>query len=287
MNKEFNSSLLETEPVKKIVIFNYNDPADFLRDHWLLKKKANPQFSIRSWAQLLGIKSHSQLHQMIYGKRQIPLKYVPRIVNQLKLNLKEVQYFTDLVQLSKSKSLEEQVFIQNKILEQSDRKVPIKEIAQAEMLSDPLHFYILEIVSLSKRKISLHAIRDKLRIKLNLFEIKKYLETLVHLGYLREVGPHFYSKTHEHFFCAPGTPSDAVKLYHKNNLDYAKKAIDDQALNERDFSGTTFSIHHKDLSEAKAMLQDFRERFIQKFSSAEKNPDLIYHLETCLFAISK
>ena len=70
---------------------------------------------MRAWAKSLEIKSHSQLHQMLYGKRTIPKKYLHNIVKNLKLNKDESEYFETLIDIQKAKDHSEKNFYLEKI----------------------------------------------------------------------------------------------------------------------------------------------------------------------------
>lgn len=58
-------------------IYGYIDPVLFLKDSLDLKREINSNFSLRSWAQSLGMKSHGPLHVMISGQRSIAKKHIP------------------------------------------------------------------------------------------------------------------------------------------------------------------------------------------------------------------
>ena len=78
-----------------------------LNDKFKEKKEINPSFSIRSWANQLGLKSHGALQQILAGKRTVPKKYIPSISQSLDLSVGETMYFETLVDFEKAKTAEE------------------------------------------------------------------------------------------------------------------------------------------------------------------------------------
>ena len=85
-------------------IYNYSCPALFLRDAWNSKRAFNKSFSLRAWAQQLGISSHGTFYQIVQGLRPLPKKYVMAIANSLKLDAKEALYLETLIDFSKAKT---------------------------------------------------------------------------------------------------------------------------------------------------------------------------------------
>lgn len=69
-------------------IFAYEEPTSFLKDAWESKKRKNPNFTIRAWAQSMGMKAHNPLYEVIRGKRKVPKSYIPVLVKSLSLSPK-------------------------------------------------------------------------------------------------------------------------------------------------------------------------------------------------------
>lgn len=83
--------------MEKIFVYKYLSASQLIKDIYLLKKKRNPYFSIRSWAQQLSLKSHGSLQQVIAQKRNLPKKYL-EVMNQLSyFSEDEVSYIKKLI----------------------------------------------------------------------------------------------------------------------------------------------------------------------------------------------
>ncbi|MGE3608749.1 MAG: TIGR02147 family protein [Bacteriovoracaceae bacterium] len=272
----------------QIDIYSYKDPALFLRDHWLLKKKKNPSFSIRAWSKSLGITSHSQLHQMIYGKRAIPKKYLSNLVKNLQLNNGQVEYLEALIDIQKAKSEEEKSFYLNKILSKRKQlKVVFHEIEQFDLVKNPLHFFILEMFQLKNQNLTVDQIKEHLQFEYSTAEIKRAIDTLLKLGIASKISENEYTKIPNNIFNQSEVPNAAIREYHKNLADLTKVAIEKQDLNEREFNAVTFNIKKETLSEAKKAIREFREQFVDKFCAMESEGDQTYHLNVNFFAITK
>lgn len=276
------------ESPEPLNIFNYSDPSLFLRDQWLIKKLKNKSFSIRSWSQNLGIKSHSQLHQMLYGKRSIPIKYLPSIAKNLALSKKEAEYFESLLSIQKSKTGEEKQFYFEKIKSFAKKgEMIFEEIEHYEMIRNPLNYFLIEFLQLKKRSRSLEQIKQNLYFSYSTLEIKRSIETLLRLGVIVEIAPGEYAKSKRHFYTKNDIPSEAIRTHHKIMAEIAKQAIDLQDVEQREFSSTTINIKRSDVSRAKELIREFREKFILDMGCDPKKANETYQLNLNFFAVTK
>lgn len=78
-------------------IYTYTKPEVYLKDMLAAKKQKNPQFSLRAWARLLGMKTHTPLQLMLASKRPIPKKYIPLFGKSLTLSEEEVIYLEAMI----------------------------------------------------------------------------------------------------------------------------------------------------------------------------------------------
>jgi len=274
--------------LRQIDIFSYTDPSLYLRDQWLLKKKKNGNFSIRAWAFNLGIKSHSQLHQMLYAKRSIPKKYIPCLIKNLALTKKESDYFELLLDIQQAKTNEEKSFHLDKIkaIPRKD-KIVFEEIEHYEMIKNPLHFFLLEMIELENQILPIEKIKEQLCFPYSLAEIKRALETLMRLGLITEFSPGKYQKTENHFYTKNDIPSMAIREHHKEMANLSKIAIDTQDVSEREFNATTFNIDPADLPRAKELIREFREKFMSELSQTPQKNKSTYQFNMNFFAVTK
>lgn len=78
-------------------IYTYTEPEIYLKEMLAAKKEKNPQFSLRAWARLLGMKTHTPLQLMLASKRPIPKKYIPLFGKSLALKEEEVAYLEVMI----------------------------------------------------------------------------------------------------------------------------------------------------------------------------------------------
>lgn len=88
-------------------IYTYSEPNVYLKDMLQLKKSKNPQFSLRAWARLLGMKTHTPLQLMLAGKRPIPKKYIPLFGKSLVLEDHEIAYLEAMIDHQRARNEED------------------------------------------------------------------------------------------------------------------------------------------------------------------------------------
>ncbi len=269
-------------------IYIQKSPDEVLRGYWLKKQKENHRFSIRAWAKHLGFKTHSHLHQMIHGKRLIPKKYVSVLCDNMGLNLEESQYFNLLVDLQRSKSEEEKIFFLKKLKDlRGNDSLDFRIIDEFQMLSNPLHFLLLEILSLSSEPQPVIKLKNRLRFNYSLLEIREAIEVLQKLNIITKDENNHFSRTSEHFYTKNDIPNKSIQLFHQNCSKLAQIAVQEQEQEIREFNGTTFNIKRERINEAKIAIREFREEFIRKYSSDQYQGDQTYHLNMNFFAVTK
>ncbi|MBC76308.1 MAG: hypothetical protein CME64_09860 [Halobacteriovoraceae bacterium] len=88
-------------------IYTYTRPELYLKDMLAAKKEKNPQFSLRAWARLLGMKTHTPLQLMLASKRPIPKKYIPLFGKSLNLSDEEIVYLEIMIDHQRARNEEQ------------------------------------------------------------------------------------------------------------------------------------------------------------------------------------
>ena len=80
-------------------------------------------------------------------------------------------------------------------------------------------------------------------------------------------------------------PSSAVRLLHKDCMKIAVEKIDVIPVEDRYFSTTTMSISREKLPEAKAIIQEFKQKISSLLESGKK--DEVYNLALQLYPLTE
>ena len=270
-------------------IYQYQEPHEFLKDAWELKRKTNSSFTIRAWAQHIGIKNHTFLHDMVKGRRKVPKSQIPRFIQSLNLNANEGLYFESMVDLSRAKSMEEKTLYidRMKALAPNVNKVTFTELESFRMLKDPIHFFISEMVMLPDFNPDPAWIQKRLVFDVSQETISKAIERLILLDVLRE-DPQGRLIRVDSFIASKSDVKDlALQEYHKNLSDMAKRAIEVQNVLEREFQGMTLNFDIARLPEAKQVIRKFVTQFLGQFDQTTSPTREVYHMNLQFFRITQ
>lgn len=271
-----------------ISIFDYSTAVDFLRDSWMEKKAHNSLFTIRAWANSLGMKHHNSLHEMVAGKRKVPKAIIPKLIDSLDLSLKEGQFLELLVDVSKSKNQEELRLYQERMRALSpSARVKYFELESFRLTQDPLHFFIGELALQKHFSPNPLWIQQRIGYPVSIAEVNETLDRLLTLDILRydvngnliRVNNHIHSKSDLH--------DQGLKNYHKAVMKLAASAIDAQDVLEREFEATAINLSTRRMSEAKATIRDFIRSFIAEYDQPASAGEEVYQLNLQFFGIQK
>lgn len=103
-------------------IYHYTQPELYLKDMLAAKKLKNPQFSLRAWARLLGMKTHTPLQLMLASKRPIPKKYIPLFGKSLSLSEEEVEYLEAMINYQRARTERDKTITREAMLSMQKEK---------------------------------------------------------------------------------------------------------------------------------------------------------------------
>ena len=269
-------------------IYEYQKPEEFLRDTWSEKKKRNPSFTIRAWANQMNIKHHNSLHEMVIGKRKVPKSTIPLLIKSLSLDTSEGMYFELMVDYARSKTVEEKTIYVERMKTLSPKKaVKFTELESFRMLQDPIHFFICELALQKDFQGSATWIKERLGYNVTLVQISEAIDRLLSLDILREDAQGKLHRVDRFIQSKSDIHDRGLKEYHKNLMDLAKQAIETQDVIEREFQGMAMSIDSSRLPEAKKVIRDFVVQFTTQFDTPQVENEEVYQLNLQFFGITK
>lgn len=270
-------------------IFSSQDSSHILVEKYREKKAKNPSFSIRAWANSLGLNSHGALQQILAGKRTVPKKYIPLLIKSLELTKNEAIYLETIIDFEKAKSHEERNLYYDRMLKFRKRYRPLKiaEIENYKYLENPLHSIVRTMIERKDFKNDATWIKSKLRYKTNSNEIKDVIDRIIELNLAKEVGNNKLEKTQPHTVNKIDRPSKAVENFHKKMSLLAAEEISEQSIDEREYNSFCLNIEKNKIPDAKKSIRDFIKQFILEFEAPPGSALDTYHLNVQLFSLTK
>ena len=206
----------------------------------------NTSYSLRAFSRKLGLSS-SAVSEILNGKRMISAKLADRIVTRLSLDPEEAGKVIALFSQKRKATLPK-----------GDLKKAYRlSVDEFHAISDWYHFAILSLLETTGAKTDPAWIAK--RLKLGVREATGALNRLESLGMLKRekgklvlTGKSFHSTDH--------VANLALRKTHAQNLELAKKSLEVDDLDARDFTAMTMAIDPAKLPEAKNLIREFRNR---------------------------
>ncbi len=235
---------------------------NILQQEFLRRGTKNPKYSLRSYAQFLGV-HHSTLSGLLSGKRPITKKAASAL--SLKLGLFPDNFIKkDNFSLPKHEFLEEDIF--NRISE----------------------WYFDAILELSKVKsFDFTASNISRYLNLNEAQVSIAVRTLVRLNLLKKTKNRF-TIVHENStnLSSNEKTSAAMRKYQRSILEKSLEALELVDRKDRDHTSTTLAIRKSDLPKAKQIIKDFRYKLAELLQQSDSF-DEVYQLQVSLFPLGK
>jgi uncharacterized protein (TIGR02147 family) len=227
-----------TEHVKSV------EAAQLLRVELAERKQRNPNYSLRAFAQSLGI-SPSQLSQLISGKRNFTVDVLGQVSKALALSPEQERQLVARTLVPRTLAREERAK---------------RQLAEDEfkLISDWYHYAILSLGKVKNAKADAFWIADRLGI--SVAEARGALDRLKRLDLIDD------SKTlrqkEKPLNISSATPSRAIQAYHQNILNMAQARLSDTPIEKRDYSAMTFAADATRIPQARKMIEEFQDQLV-------------------------
>ncbi len=277
------------EPIDLTAI-DLRDYRHFLKEELEVRKANNERYSLRAFARDLGM-SPAFLVSIMKGTKNISEEKAEAVANRLKWTAARKKAFQILVRYSRleTETLKEKALHELTTIKAKDLRPWQMNLEKFRVVADWYHSAVLECFELEKVKSAKVISQNLVKLfaaKLDLPQtmIQRSLDQLANLGFIKRSGSEFV-KSQDHY-SIEDIPSGAIKEHHRQILQKAERALQEQDLFEREFSATTMAIPEALIPEIKVKIRQFRQE-IEGAVAAEANKSEIYTLSMQFFRISK
>ncbi len=244
--------------------------SNVLSRHFEEKKSKNNKFSIRAYANFIGI-SPASLSHILKGRRTLPLSQIDNVSLRLKLSEEERNELAYSVLNSKNK-------IQKRINIKKARSV-ICEKTYSKLIRKWEYYLILTCFNLSDFERSFEWISNKSGLPQK--RVYGILLDLLSLGII-ESDMGFFKLVVGFHETLPGISSDIIVNGHKDNLSKASESLR-YSPNLREFQYITLPTNVKNLQKAKVLINTFIDEMEALLEDGEKTE--VYRLAVQLFPL--
>lgn len=240
-----------------------------LRDELGKIQLQNPSYSARSFAKKLGI-APSTVNEVLNGKRAISKKLALKMLEKLAV---DPGTCSDVISKFDSKKL-----LGKKTHDKTFTQI---DTDQFRTISEWYHFAILSLTETPDYNHDPEWIAARLGIKIT--DAKNAVERLERLGMLVKKDGQWNAGASQYH-----TPDQvnniSVRNAHAGNLELAKRSLEQDSIDLRDFSSMTMAIDPNKLPMARQMIRDFRNKLSAYLE--EENQTEIFKICIQLFPLS-
>lgn len=229
------------EAVAAVAVFDYLNPREYLQALYMAAKERFDSYSYLKFAGDLGFSETNVVRLVITGERPLTSKAARRIADALDLHGDALRYWTTIVKHEECRLPAERERLFRLLVRYKARTVGQDlDDGQAEYFSEWWHPVVREAVCLPGFDGTPGWIRDALAFPLRLDAVRKSLDLLARLGYVRKDG---LTYSREGVVASP-REVDAVALvrYHQEMIGRGAEAITRIDERIRDIQAVTVRI---------------------------------------------
>ncbi len=263
-------------------IYDHTDYRTYLREFYEEHKSLNPRFSYQAFARWAGFKGKSAVHRIMLGKRDISKHAVYSIGKAMRLDEKAFLYFQHMVAYAHAKDPAEKRFYLHALLGSNPR------MSMHEVDEDAYEFFsqwfcstLRELLPLLPFKDDFASLGKLLNPPITADQAKYAVQLLLRLGLVEKTRTGYCQKDRA---IASGSEAKGLALrdFHEQNMDLAKRAVRSFSSQERDFSCLVVAVPDSGLDLLKQEIRACREK-IARLADEMEGASRVYHVNFQVF----
>ena len=227
---------------KIIDIFQFTNFRKYLDEYQAARVQTDPDFTRAGACALLGLpKTRSYYNDIVKGKK-LSSRMIPKFVEVLGLNKKEARYFETMVNMDQAKTATERnAFFEDLLKQHPDSHRILNEDAYEyyNHWYNSVLFTALEVVDVSD---DLEPIQKLISPKVSIGTLKRSLELLERLGFVRRNENGFWKSCRDSVSSGAYNNSDLVRQYQLQCFELSKQALLANDERSSDMATFTFSV---------------------------------------------
>jgi uncharacterized protein (TIGR02147 family) len=274
-----------------ISVFDYTDYRTYLAEYYEDQKARKTGFSYRTFSKKAGINSVGLYKDVVEGRQNLGRGLISKFSETLGHGKREAAYFEDMVYFCEVRTMDERKLYFKKMMASYESKAYKVDSDKFEYYSKWYYSAIRALISCVPVKDNYKAIAKALNPTIRPDQVKKAIQVLERLGFIRMRDDGYYEVTEPVITSGYQKPDKKVQLfnlinYQKTMLEMAGKAYDINPLKAIDMSTLTLSVSKQTYKEIKKEIADVRSR-IAAMAARDKNPDRVYQMSYKLFPLTR
>lgn len=268
---------------KIIDIFQFTNFRKYLDEYQAARVLTDPDFTRAGACVLLGLpKTRSYYNDIVKGKK-LSSRMIPKFVEVLGLNKKEAKYFEAMVNMDQAKTATERNTFFEELLKQHPDSHRILNEDAYEYYNhwyNSVLFTALEVVDVSD---DLEPVQKLIFPKVSVGTLKRSLELLERLGFVRKNEDGFWKSCRESVSSGAYNNSDLVRQYQLQCFELSKQALLANNENPSDMGTFTFSVSDDAFKAIAKEIQGLKARVRKIIAQDRKKATGVHQLNIHLF----
>ena len=268
---------------KAIDIFQFTHFRKYLDEYQAARVLTDPEFTRAGACALLGLpKTRSYYNDIVKGKK-LSSRMIPKFVEVLGLNKKEAKYFETMVNFDQAKTTTERdAFFDELIKLHPDPQHILNEDAYEyyNHWYNSVLFTALDVMDVSD---DLEPIQKRIFPKVSVGTLKRSLELLARIGFVRKNEDGFWKSSRESVSSGAYNNSDLVRQYQLQCFELSKQALLANDDNPSDMGTFTFSVSDDAYKEIALEIQNLKAKVRRIITQDKKEATGVHQLNIHLF----
>lgn len=254
---------------------------DVIEQKFQAKKKINPSYSLRAFSRDLRI-SVSQLSEIRSGKYGISAKKAAELADRLGLSENQKYIFsTDVKARHSRKKIDRKLAIEKLSKIQIEQRALLSEF-QTEKICTWQHFAVLEYLRVHDCKEAEPNWLESFGLKVE--DGQKIIQELRVAGVIEKNSQGLLRPTRMITRAGGSIPSRAIRNLHRSLLVRSIEMLETQSVDSKQFGAVVLPVNPRKISEAKALIQEFQEKFL-KVMGSQSQKSKVYCLGVQFFSL--
>ena len=268
---------------KFIDIFQFTHFRKYLDEYQAARVQTDPDFTRAGACALLGLpKTRSYYNDIVKGKK-LTGRMIPKFVEVLGLNKKEAKYFETMVNFDQAKTTTERnAFFDELIKQHPDPHHILNEDAYEyyNHWYNSVLFTALDVMDVSD---DLEPIQKRIFPKVSVGTLKRSLELLERIGFVRKNEDGFWKSSRESVSSGAYNNNDLVRQYQLQCFELSKQALLADDDNPSDMGTFTFSVSDDAYQEIALEIQNLKAKVRKIITQDKKEATGVHQLNIHLF----
>lgn len=248
------------------------------------KKAANPRYSLRVMSSRMGVDG-SYLHRVLNGNRHLSTPLVAGVGPACGLREDELRYFALLVSFNKAATEAEARALRSKLTEMRGVKRRLLGEAESRYWSSWRHAAVRSLLGTHGFTGGARKVADRLRPAITVAQANESIQLLLELRLAEKGSRGRWILRDPHLTTGSTDVAPAVRSFHGQMMDLARKALDELPKERRHLASLTLAADEAACADIVQILRDCRGKIQRRLSEVEK-PDRVMQLGMQLFPLS-